>query len=206
MGLGRMGNLISNSIQKTEENKEMDFSFQDTSKRFIMAATAGISPAWLPEGIFCFFLFLLPTLFQKRLGQSPSTGKCWWKWRDLRNKKWLKWENSSLHSCFWEGCRVGYATGKTAGGVEALGGERRQKEEQKGSIQVTEQKRRRKRGKEIIAEGGQVREMLKRPEDSWMREPILRERVNLEPTMPPEWEDGQPRVMRWPPSAFPVVI
>ena len=38
-----------------------------------------------------------------------------------------------------------------------------------------------------------------------MKQPILRERVNLKPTKLPEWEEGQPVDMRSL-SAFPVVI
>ena len=38
-----------------------------------------------------------------------------------------------------------------------------------------------------------------------MKPPISREEVNLEPTMPPEWEEQQPEVMRSL-SAFQVVI
>ena len=43
---------------------------------------------------------------------------------------------------------------------------------------------RRKEGKKV-PEGGQVREKLKRQEDNLMKQPVSRERVSLEPTVPP---------------------
>jgi hypothetical protein len=54
VGLGRMGNFISNAVEKTAEDKGMDIVFEDTSKKFIATSTTGIFPTLLPERIFCF--------------------------------------------------------------------------------------------------------------------------------------------------------
>jgi len=59
VGLGRKGNLISNSVEEMTGEEKMDFYFifQEANKNFIMAATSRIFPTLLPEGIFCFFIF-----------------------------------------------------------------------------------------------------------------------------------------------------
>ena len=80
------------------------------------------------------------------------------------------------------------------------------KYEKIGSVPVTVQENlsfpQEERGKETVPEDSQV---LKKQEDNLMKQPILRERVNLKPTKLPEWEEGQPVDMRSL-SAFPVVI
>lgn len=44
------------------------------------------------------------------------------------------------------------------------------------------------KGKETGLEGSWVREKLKRWEDNLIKQSVLREQVNLEPTIPTQWE------------------
>ena len=57
-----------------------------------------------------------------------------------------------------------------------------------------------------MLKGSQVREKLTRQEDNLMKQPISRERGNVEPTEPPEWKERWTRVMRLTPSTLPVII
>ena len=74
-----------------------------------------------------------------------------------------------------KGRRVGCATGEAG---------------DRGNILVTEQER-----ANFLLE---KREKATLPGDNLMKQPISRERVNVKPTKPPEWEEGQPGVARSP--------
>lgn len=69
-----MGNSISNDIEIIARDKGINIVFNDTNKSFVVAATTGISLAFLLEGIFL-FSFSSYILFFKRLGKSCVTGK-----------------------------------------------------------------------------------------------------------------------------------
>ena len=56
-----------------------------------------------------------------------------------------------------------------------------------------------------MLEGSQVREKLEKLGEQVHKTTCSKEKVNLEQTKPPEWEEGQPSVARLP-SDFPVVI
>jgi hypothetical protein len=69
VGLGRMENLFSNTVEKMAGGKKNVFLFYFSSKYSIVAATSRIFPALLPEGFFCFFIFFffLYSVSKKRL-------------------------------------------------------------------------------------------------------------------------------------------
>jgi hypothetical protein len=66
VGLGRMGNLISNAIEETVGGKRMDILFQEISKKDIMTTATGLSYALLTEIIFCFFFVYSPLKKKKK--------------------------------------------------------------------------------------------------------------------------------------------
>lgn len=82
-----------------------------------------------------------------------------------------------------KGRRVGCATGEAG---------------DRGNILVTEQER-----ANFLLE---KREKATLPGDNLMKQPISRERGNVEPTEPPEWKERWTRVMRLTPSTLPVII
>ena len=56
-----------------------------------------------------------------------------------------------------------------------------------------------------MLEGRPVREKLKEWENNLIKQLILREKINPEPTKSPEQKEGWPRIRKSPPAVFPVV-
>jgi hypothetical protein len=66
MQQGRMGNFISNAIEKIAGAEGIDFFFFLKMPNYFVITTTGMSPVLLPEEIFIFFLFLLPIFCFKK--------------------------------------------------------------------------------------------------------------------------------------------
>jgi hypothetical protein len=85
-------NLILNAIKKVA-GKERTDNFKMSTKKFIVAAKWW-DILFASRGIFCFFFFLLIYSISNRLEEWLSIWKNHtWKWRDLRNERWLKWKS-----------------------------------------------------------------------------------------------------------------